>query len=230
MTSREPGNYFVDVFPKSFSADEWIFLNSMFDYFSDVRSADKSQEILVDVSAVPEFKDLNAYDIYTTGKYRNELADWLKKGILEGIGEGSDMRNILSPIGAEVLRRFNELLLEYLKVNLDIDLSVDLVVKFPDGSMVVYEVRVDNGGHPNHLRDDPRNIDANHNPILGSNTPELAGDYLFEDDNQLQDFTEAAQIYGIPVTTVRGNGIIGGGVKASCHWTSRHTLECVAKR
>ena len=213
FTSVEPGFSFKDAYATNMTDGEFDFINTLFYLYDELGDSFKTTEITIpigDIGVGTEFNGLNAYDIFSTGRYRNILTDAINK----------DIGNILS--GNTAARNLFGLIVQAIESALNIDLSIKIIVVFEDGSQIVIEVSVDNGGKPRHNRDDPDNRDANKNPILNSNDSSEVGVYTFTNNNQLQDFLEAAWLYGIPIT----NGGSGGGGRMVCRLEGK-ILKCI---
>lgn len=197
FTSREPGNYSKDVFPRSFTTSELNFVNALFDYYDAGGTARKSQTFNINVSEVTLFQGLTAYDIFLKSQKRNTLSYWLDQNFSYLLGGGEVTKN--SPKVSGVLEHASRLFLEYGSTAFSLDLSLDLVIEFGDGSQVIYGIDFNDGGFPKHMKDDPRNMDAEDNRIIYSNDINSVGVYEYSMNSTYSDIINAASFYGIPV-------------------------------
>lgn len=233
FTTKE--GYFTrtDVFPTSFSSEDQIFLDSMFAYLDltdSRRLAQRSLELNVNVTNVPEFKDLNAYDIYSTGRHRNSLSNYLDDLLMERRTGADLVPGLISAEALDYLDSFATLLQDIVLSQLDVDLSVDILVEFYDGSQVVFDSDVSNGGHAEHDRDDDRNYDSMGNPIIHSNQGgQVAGHYDYNGSELFEDISSAAEMWGIPVITGTASNINSsgsGGGSFECKVVGENKAEC----
>lgn len=228
----EPGNITTNAFPKNFTQDELIFIDSLYNFLGTKTTASKSQTVNVDVSGITEFQGVNAYDIYYTSRDRNNLGSWINQNMADLRGGGGDLAGN-APGTSQMLDSMNKLLADALKANFNIDLSLDMIIIFSDGSQVVFTINVDDGAYPKHNESDSRNMDGNQNEIIDS--ADVVGNFEYVRNDQFQDIAQAAEAHNIPVVSAEGTRIVrtqwfqtSGGLW--CYTASSGSTVCQLKR
>ena len=224
FTSREPGNYAKDAFPSSFTTSEMNFINALFGYYDAGGRANKSQAFNINVSNVTLFQNTNAYDIYLSGQKRNNLSYWLNRNFSNLLSGGEITNN--SPEVSAIFEHASRLFLEYGSTAFGLDLSLDLVIEFADGSQVIFEVDFNDGGFPKHLKDDPRNMDAEGNAIIYSNNANSVGVYGYSRNSTYLDIIKATSFFGIPIIMPEGTPPPSGSFECKLNV---NVLECTLR-
>lgn len=192
----EPGFNFEYAEAMSLNTTDEKFIASLQKFYASTpKSARNSVTVYRNASDFgTRFGDMTAYDIYNTGKDRNDLTDAIDAGLQDQFGEDEVAFNIIKLIADAAASAINE------------GFGFRIVITFNDGSKIVIEISTDTGGNAIHDGDSNSNRDANNNPILHNENG--SGAYEFTTQEQYEDFLRSAFINGI---SVGGSGGGGGG-------------------
>ncbi|MFT6732928.1 MAG: hypothetical protein ACJAS9_001113 [Polaribacter sp.] len=186
----------------SMSQSEWNLVDALYDLYDEVGYSWKTDpvEITHEVDVNSEFRLNNAYDVYVRSAIRNDISDHITANINSIVnGNVAAMSALTALINAALGLA-------------SIDLQINVIIKFPDGSQALWSLESDL--YPEHHPEDSRNRDHENQEIVNDGSSGVTGVYAITSGGHYNDFVNAS---GGAVTFI-GSSSGGGG-----------TMQCVLK-
>ena len=203
FTNVEPGFNMKIASLISMSQSELDLVDALYNLYDEVGYSWKTDpiEITHELDVGGEFRLNNAYDVYIWGGVRNRISDHISANINSIVSGNTAAMNALAALTNAALSIAS------------IDLQINVIVKFPDGSQAAYTLESDL--YPEHDPEDSRNRDHEDQPIVNDGSGGERGSYNITSGGHFNDFVNA------PGGTVTFIGTSSGG--------GRGTMRCVLK-